>query len=133
MNWKMFGAMLSVLALCAGIGGLFAGMIADASLSIQEQAHLAMGCFEGSSSACSESAEHRLSVAQWSNYGTEIAIGAGFLLIVGLSMFIAGKPLPPVEDKTTAEGNDDVPLSDDDLAKADAIERELALRGIRLD
>ena len=134
MNWRLLGGMLTVLAFCSGIVGLCAGLIADQSVDIHDKGRMAVNCFEGRTDACLEGREHDLFVAQWKGYGAQFAIGCGLLFIVGVSIFVAGwsqKSEPRIVDAES--GEDDRLLSADELAKAQAIERELALRGIRIE
>lgn len=133
MNWRFLGGALTVLATCSGFGGLFAGVIADESVSVQDQAHQVVRCFDGYFDACRERRQHDLLVSEWKGYGIEITIGSGLLLIVGISILAASWSSGSGTAEARADTNGEEVPSDDELAQADAVERELALRGIRLD
>jgi hypothetical protein len=133
MNWKVLGTTLTVLAICSGTAGLCAGAIADNSIGVEEKAREAVKCFDGYYDACRLSREQDHFIARWKDYGTEIAIGSGFILLIGVSILAASWLGAESRISTVNAEPDDDAMSEDEVAEAEAFRRELFLRGVRVE
>jgi hypothetical protein len=115
------GGTLTVLAICSGTAGLCAGAIADNSIGVEEKAREAVKCFDGYYDACRVSREQDQFIARWKDYGTEIAIGSGFILIIGVSILAASwlgaESKAPIIHPATGEEL----MSDDELIKVEVL------------
>jgi len=131
MNWRAAGVTLVVLALVMGPIGLLAGHFVEASTG--DQAKWAWDCFTGVVDGCVEQGQNNALVRQWTDNGFYLAIGAAVVGMMGAGLWVGSATPQRAPQPVSDEGDSgDCQLTDEEAAEAEAIERELSLRGVRL-